>query len=149
MTNWSFLQLYSKECLVGIITTIPNTQGQHTLNKPFVLQCTGKVWTIPSQDFSKTVEKSSLHASQMQIDKLPTKLVIRNSWEALCVNPVWLYTINDKDKTEIDFVCLIMIDTATSWLEIAELIVAEASGIPMVTRGHEDTRIRHIPSLSH
>ena len=82
-------------------------------------------------------------------DTLPTQPVIKNSWEALGVNPLWPYTINDKDKTDIDFVCLIMIDTATSWLEIAELMVAEDSGIPMVTWGHEHIRERHIPSLSH
>ena len=57
--------------------------------------------------------------------KLPTKLVVRNPWEALCVDLIGPYTLKGKDKTEIDFMCLTMIDPATSWLEIIELPVVD------------------------
>ncbi len=50
--------------------------------------------------------------------KLPTKLVITTPWEALCLDLIGLYTLKGKDGTEIDFMCLAMIDPASSWLEI-------------------------------
>ena len=53
--------------------------------------------------------------------KLPTKLVIQNLWEALCVDLIGPYTLKGQDKTEIDLMFLTMIDPATSWLEIIEL----------------------------
>ena len=42
--------------------------------------------------------------------KLPTKLVIRNPWEALCVDLIGPYTLRGKDGTAIDFMCLTLID---------------------------------------
>ena len=50
--------------------------------------------------------------------KLPAKLVIINSWEVLCVDLIGPYTLKGKDGTVIDFMCLTMIDPATSWFEI-------------------------------
>jgi hypothetical protein len=66
--------------------------------------------------------------------KVPIKLVIRNHWEVLRVDLVGPYTLKGKDGTEIDFMCLTMIDPATSWLEIIELPVVEDSAIPTDTR---------------
>ncbi len=63
-------------------------------------------------------------------------LVITNPWEALCVDLIGPYTLKGKDGTEVDFLCLTMIDPATNWLEIVELPVVEDSAIPMGTRGH-------------
>jgi hypothetical protein len=51
----------------------------------------------------------------------PSKLVITTPWEALCVDLVGPYTLNGKDGTSIDFMCLTMINPATSWFEIVEL----------------------------
>ncbi len=42
-------------------------------------------------------------------------------WEALCVDLIGPYTLNGKDGSSIDFMCLTMIDPATSWFEIVEL----------------------------
>jgi hypothetical protein len=42
-------------------------------------------------------------------------------WEALCVDLIGPYTLNSKDGSSIDFMCLTMIDPATSWFEIVEL----------------------------
>ncbi len=45
------------------------------------------------------------------------------------------YTLKGKDGTEIDFMCVRMIDPATSWFEIVELLVTEYnSAIPCVKR---------------
>ncbi len=59
--------------------------------------------------------------------KLPTNLAITNPWEAVCVDLIGPYTLNFKDGTQIDFMCVTMIDPATSWFEIVELPVAKLS----------------------
>ena len=64
---------------------------------------------------------------QKQYGKLPTKQVITKPWHTLCVDLIGPYTIKGKDKTEIDFMCLTMIDPATSWFEIVELPVVQRS----------------------
>eukprot|EP00804_Cyclotella_cryptica_P015016 CCRYP_000603-RA/>CCRYP_000603-RA protein AED:0.40 eAED:0.42 QI:0/0/0/1/0/0/3/0/333 len=65
--------------------------------------------------------KSVTVARQIKYGKLPTKLAITNPWEALCVDLIGPYTLKGKDKTQIDFMCVTMIDPATSWFEIVEL----------------------------
>ena len=68
---------------------------------------------------------------------MPTKLVITNPWEALCVDLIGPYTLKGQDGTVIDFMCLTMIDPATSWFEIIELLVTEDTVIPMDTKGRK------------
>ena len=53
--------------------------------------------------------------------KLPTKHVISNHWEVLCVDLIGPYTLKSKDGTILDFMCLTMIDPASSWFEMVEL----------------------------
>ena len=72
--------------------------------------------------------------------KLPTKLVITNPWEALCVDLIGPYTLKGKDGTEIDFMCLTMIDPASSWFEIVELPVTTDAVIHMDTKGRKGTK---------
>jgi hypothetical protein len=57
--------------------------------------------------------------------KIPTQQVITTPWEYLCVDLIGPYTLRDRDKSEIDFMCLTMIDPASSWFEIVELPVAD------------------------
>jgi len=45
------------------------------------------------------------------------------------------YTLRGKDGTEIDFVCLTMINPASSSVEIVELPVTTDAVIPMDTKG--------------
>ena len=49
--------------------------------------------------------------------------------------------------TEIDFMCLTMINPATSWLEIVELPVVEATAIPSGTRGHKGISTHTTPQV--
>ena len=65
--------------------------------------------------------------------KLPTKLAITTPWEALCVDLIGPYTLKGKDGTQIDFMCVTMIDPATSWFEIVELPLSLI--FPRVHRG--------------
>ena len=71
--------------------------------------------------------------------KLSTKLAIIKPWEALCVDLIGPYTLKGKDRTEIDFMCVTMIDPATSWFEIAELPISQLYelDIPTGTKGHK------------
>ena len=46
--------------------------------------------------------------------KLPTKLIITNPWEVLYVDLIGPYTLKRKDGTVIDFMCLTMIDPAST-----------------------------------
>ncbi len=61
---------------------------------------------------------------------VPPKLVITTPWEALCVDLIGTYALNGKDGSSIDFMCLAMIDPATSWFEMVELpkLPSETSG---------------------
>jgi hypothetical protein len=56
---------------------------------------------------------------------LPSKTVITNPWECLCVDLIGPYTLKGKDNLQIDFMALTMIDHTSSWFEIAELPVVE------------------------
>ncbi len=62
---------------------------------------------------------------KLKYDKLPVKLIIMTPWEALCVNLIGPYTLKGKDGSQIDFMCLTMINPASSWFEMVELPVME------------------------
>ena len=47
--------------------------------------------------------------------KLPSKQDIKTPWEYLCVDLIGPYTLRGRDKSKIDFMCLTMIDPASSW----------------------------------
>ena len=71
--------------------------------------------------YSCQVNKCNL----LKYGKLPAKLAITNPWEALCVDLIGPYTLKGKDKTQIDFMCITIIDPATSWFEIVELPISQ------------------------
>ena len=49
------------------------------------------------------------------------------------------YTLKSKDGTQIDFMCVTMIDPATSWFEIMEMLVSQLGeyDIPIGTQGRK------------
>ncbi len=71
--------------------------------------------------------------------KLLANLVIPNPWEALCMDLIGPCTLKCTDGTEIDFMCLTMIDPASSWYEIVELLVTTDAVIPMETKEQKGT----------
>ncbi|KAL3801987.1 LOW QUALITY PROTEIN: hypothetical protein HJC23_010331, partial [Cyclotella cryptica] len=79
--------------------------------------------------------------------KLPTKLAITNPWEALCVDLIGPYTLKGKDGTEIDFMCLTMIDQASSWFEVVELPVTTDAITPMDNKGQKGIKTHDTPKL--
>ncbi len=71
---------------------------------------------------------------------LPPKLVITTPWKALCVDLLSPYTLKGKDGSSIDFMCLTMIDPATSCFEIVELpTVAQETTVPPAGKGRKVT----------
>jgi hypothetical protein len=69
---------------------------------------------------------------------VPPKLVITTPWRALCVDLVGPYTLKDKDCSSIDFMCLTMINPATSWFEIVELPTVRVT-VPKLGKGKKAT----------
>jgi hypothetical protein len=79
--------------------------------------------------------------------KLPSKLVITNPWEALHVDLIGPYTLKGEDGTDIDFICLTIIDPALSWFEMVELPVTTDAVIPMDTKGQKGTKTHNSTKL--
>ena len=76
------------------------------------------------RNFVKKCHSCQLNKGRrLKYGKLPTKSVIRKPWEALCVDLLGPFTLKGKDGTQIEFMCLTMIDPATSWFEMVELPV--------------------------
>ena len=53
------------------------------------------------------------------------------------------YTLKGKVGTESDFMCLAMIDPASSWFEIVELPVITDEIIPLDTKGQKGTKTQN------
>jgi hypothetical protein len=73
---------------------------------------------------------------------VPPKLVIMTPWKALCVNLVGPYTLNGKDGSIIDFMCLTMINPATSWFEIMKLPTVRVM-VPKGSKGKKTTCLNY------
>ncbi len=58
----------------------------------------------------------------------------------LCVDLIGPYTLKGKDGSSIDFMCLTMINPATSWFKIVELpTVAQETTVPPTFKGEKVT----------
>jgi hypothetical protein len=85
------------------------------------------IWKHVKSCRSGQVNKSH---SQKNGHLLP-KLVIMTPWKALCVDLIGPYTFKGKDGSSIDFMCLTMINPATSWFKIVEVpTVAQERTVP-------------------
>jgi hypothetical protein len=63
---------------------------------------------------------------------LPSKIVISTPWEALCTKLVGPYTLKGLEVSAIDFMALTIIDPASSWFEIVELLLVSRLTTKMV-----------------
>ncbi len=61
-------------------------------------------------------------------------------WNALCVDLIGPYTLNGKDGSSINFMCLTLVDPATSWFEIVDLpkLQRETSGSKVTTKNTKE-----------
>ncbi len=138
MESLSFLRTSKIERLLGIITTY-SIRDQHISKKLFTVQCIGEICNIPSNHRSKCVSCQMNTRQTHKYGKLPAKLAIITPWKAVCVSLIRPYTLKSKDGTQIDFMCLTMIDRTTSSFEIVELPVSQLSehDILTSTQGHK------------
>jgi hypothetical protein len=75
------------------------------------------IWSITKSHRSCQINKRQ----NLKYGHLPPKTIISIPWECLCVNHIGPYTLKGKDNLQINFMALTMINTASSWFEIAEL----------------------------
>ena len=68
---------------------------------------------------------------------LPKEATV-HPWKQVCVDCIGPYTVKADDGTKLDFMCLTMIDPATSWFEIVEL---PNSDITYKKNGEEITKV--------
>jgi hypothetical protein len=75
------------------------------------------------QSYVKSCKSCQMNKRHSQkYGHVPPKLAITAPWKALCVDLIGPYTLNGKDGSSIDFMCLTRINPATSWFEIVELL---------------------------
>ncbi len=95
-----------------------------------------------------TIRRYVKSCRSCQVDKrhsqkyghLPPKLVIMTPWKVLCVDLISPYTLQDKDGSSIDFMCLTMINPTKSWFEIVEpSTVAQETTVPPSGKGKKVT----------
>jgi len=77
----------------------------------------------------KQCQSCQFNKRRLQYGHVPPKTIIRKPWEALCIDLIGPYTLKGKDGEEIDFMCLTMIDPASSWFKMAELPIIEIDEI--------------------
>ncbi|MFM8588489.1 MAG: RNase H-like domain-containing protein [Bacteroidota bacterium] len=83
---------------------------------------------------------------KLKYGHVPPKFVVMTPWEALCVDLIGPFTLKGKDGSQIDFMCLTMIDPASSWFEMVELPVMETI-TPIATSSKRGTKT-HKPMLT-
>jgi hypothetical protein len=74
------------------------------------------------QRYIKTCRSCQINKRHSQkYGHISPKLVIMTPWRVLCVDLIGPNTLKGQDGSSIDFICLTMINPATSWFEIVEL----------------------------
>ena len=72
--------------------------------------------------YVKTCERCQLGKKhKLKYGHIPPKLATVVPWKQVFVDLIGPYTVKAKYGTKLDFMCLTMIDPATSWFEITEL----------------------------
>jgi hypothetical protein len=94
-------------------------------------------WKANLADLTKLTRIYKRHS--LKYEQVPPKLVIMAPWRALCVDLVGPYTLKGKDGSSIDFMCLTMIDPATSWFKIVELPIITKLTVPNRGEGKKAT----------
>jgi hypothetical protein len=104
-----------------------------------VMYWKGMRTTIPK--YAKSCRSCQVNKRHSQkYGHLPPKLVITTPCKVLCVDLISPYTLKGKDRSSIDFMCLTMINPATSWFEIVELpTVTQQTTVPPAGKGKKVT----------
>jgi hypothetical protein len=120
-----YLQHPGHSRLEGTMRSVMYWKGMHTTIQRYVKTC-------------QSCQVNKRHSQKY--GHLPPKLVITTPWKALCVDLIGPYTLKGKDGSSVDFMCLTMIDLATSWFEIVELpTVTQETTVPPTGKGKKVT----------
>jgi hypothetical protein len=105
--NWyhHYLQHPGHSRLEEMMRSVMYWKGMRTTIRKYVKSC-------------RSCQVNKRHSQKY--GHLPPKLVISTPWKALCVDLIGPYPLKGKDGSSIDFMCLTMIDPATSWFKIVE-----------------------------
>jgi hypothetical protein len=92
------------------------------------------------QSYIKSCRSCQIYKRQSQkYGHVPPKLVMMTPRRALCVDLLGPYTLKGKDSISIDFMCLTMIDPATTWFEIVEVPTVAKLIVPNMGKGKKVT----------
>ena len=75
----------------------------------------------------KTCQKIKKHNKKYGLS--PVKESETNPWEVLCVDCICPYSVTKNKREKISLPCCTMIDPATGWLEIIEILTKSADNI--------------------
>ncbi len=96
------------------------------------------------QRYVKTCRSCQVNKRQPKVWTPITKAGHNNSLENSMVDLVGPYTLKGKDGSSIDFICLTMIDPATSWFKIVELpTVAQEMTVPSAGKRKKVTFVKN------
>ncbi len=98
-------------------------KGMHTTTRRYIKSC-------------RSCQVNKRHS--LRYGHVSPKLVITTPWRALCADLVGLCTLKGKDHSSINFMCLTMINPATSWFEIVELPTVRVT-VPKAGKGKKAT----------
>jgi hypothetical protein len=119
-----YLQHPGHSCLKETMRSVMYRKGMYNTIRSYVMSC-------------KSCQFNKRHSQKY--GRVPPKLVIMMPWRALCVDLIGPYTLKVKDRTSIDFMCLTMINSATSWFEIVELPTLTKLTVPTMGKGKKVT----------
>jgi hypothetical protein len=93
------------------------------------------------QRYIKTCRSCQVNKRHSQkYGHLLPKLIITTPWKVFCVDLIGPYTLKGQDDSSIDFMCLTMINLATSWFKIVELPTVDlVSTVPPAGKGKKVT----------
>eukprot|EP00804_Cyclotella_cryptica_P007668 CCRYP_015240-RA/>CCRYP_015240-RA protein AED:0.47 eAED:0.47 QI:0/-1/0/1/-1/1/1/0/113 len=89
----------------------------HRLEETLDLSMYWKGLKRQSNHIKSVTQLPGEQAQAIKIRETATK-TITNPWEALCVDLIGPYTLKGKDKTQIDFMCVTMIDPQQAGLKL-------------------------------
>jgi hypothetical protein len=120
-----YLQHHGHSRLKETMRSVMYWKGMHNTIRPYVKSC-------------RSCQKNKRHSQKY--GHVPPKLVITTPWRVLCVDLIGPYTLKGKkDGSNIDCMCLTMIDPATSWFEIVELPTVTKSAVPTKSKDKKVT----------
>ncbi len=120
-----YFQQPGHSCLEETMRSVMYWKGMHTTIWRYVNTC-------------RSCQVNKRHSQKY--GHLPPKLVTMTSWRALCVDLIGPYTLEGQDGSSIDFMCLALINPATSWFEIVKLpTVNLVMTVPPVGKGKKVT----------